>query len=686
MRHIAIALLVVFLPHALAAQRPDRELPDVIRQAIESVATTAEDEDIDLQALYDTYESLLENPVDLNTATEADLQALQILTDFQIRSLLDYRKEYGALFTIHELPLIHGFSEELANQLYPFITVVPIDDGQKVAFKDRFRYGRHQIIARAGRTLEGQQGYRPITPEELAVRPNARYLGSPWAVHSRYRYNHKNKTRWGFTAKNDAGEPFFGGGNKYGFDFYSAHFQLSDIGIIKQMVVGDYQVQFGQGLVAWGGYSLAKAGEVLNIKKQERGITPYTSSNENLFRRGAAITLQYKKWSLSAYASHKNIDAGADSSGFSSLQTTGQHNTASTMANKHTLPETVVGGNVSYRFKYLKIGLTALWHHYGKDYVRDSRPYNQFELADAQNANAGIDFYGVWQKISIFGEGAVSANGGLAGVVGALFDLDNAFRLSWLYRNYSRHYQAMYARGFGEAGKTNNETGMYMGLQWVPHATVTVSAYADAFSFPWLRYRTYAPSRGFEYGLQVDYRPAPTVGMHARIKQEVKAENLTNSSAAIAPTDDKNTLHARYEITYELLPGLRLKNRIELSFYRNKAPLKENGLLLFQDIKYKSPAYPFDIAVRFAVFDTDSWNTRFYAYEDDVLYTFSVPAYHAKGSRWYINTHVRPLKNIDLWLRIAQSYYFNADSVSSGLNEINKPHQTSVKIQASIKF
>lgn len=679
----AVFIFCCFVAGSAHAQTPGRDMPDALRQLIESVAADAEENEVDVQALYDTYETLLEFPLNLNTATEADLQQLQILTDFQIQSLLAYRKDYGALYTVHELPLIHGFNEEIAGRLYPFVTAIPAPAERTYSFADRFTRGRHQLIMRTGRTLEEQKGYSPATPEEQE-KPNARYLGSPWAIYTRYQYRYRDKAQWGITAKNDAGEPFFNGNNRYGFDFYSAHVQLSDMGIVKKVIIGDYQVQFGQGLVAWGGYSLSKAGDVLAIKKQERGLFGYTSTDENLFRRGAAIALQYKQWNLSAFVSHKNIDATADSNVFSAIQETGLHNTSGAMEKKHVVPETVAGGNLSYRFKYLKIGITALWHRYGKNYQRDVKPYNYFELNESQNANAGIDFYGVWKKTSIFGEFAVSRNGGMAGVAGALFDLDAAFRLALLYRNYGRNYQAMYARGFGETGNTANENGCYVGAQWLPGADITLSAYADVFSFPWMRFRVYAPSGGFEYYVQAAYRPDSTLNMYLRIKQEVKDENISGGANAVTQQHTVNVLSARYEISYRLFRGLRMSDRVEISCYR--AGGKETGLLLYHDVSYKLPLFPADVSMRFAVFDTDSWNTRFYAYENDMLYNFSVPAYYAQGARWYVNAHVKLWKNIDIWARLAQTYFFNADTASSGLNEINQPHQTMFKVQLSVKF
>ncbi|MDR1680716.1 MAG: helix-hairpin-helix domain-containing protein [Prevotellaceae bacterium] len=666
------------------AQSPTTELSDVVRQLVETIAAGSEEADIDLQTLYETYEALLEEPLDLNTVTENDLQQLQLLNDFQIQSLIEYRRRYKKLYSVHELPLIHGYNKEIAAQLAPFITVVAERYERRPTLTARLTRGHHKMLVRTGRTLEQQQGYRPIDAADYAAKPDSRYLGSPWATYIRYRYNYRDKMQWGLTTRNDAGEPFFAGGNRQGFDFYSAHVQIADAGIIKRLIVGDYQMQFGQGLVAWGGYSLSKAGDPLAVKRYERGLTGYTSSNETMFRRGAAVTLKYRQWNLSAFASYKNIDATADSNEFTTIQTIGQHNTVSRMANKQSVSETLAGSNLSYRFSQFKIGLTALWYRYGKNYNRDIKPYNRFELTASQNANIGLDVYGVWRRVSLFGEGALSANGGWAVLAGALFDIDQAFCLSLLYRNYSRHYQASYANGFGETDKTANENGFYAGIQWMQLADITVSAYADAFHFPWMRYRVYAPSHGFEYWAQVDYRPDTAFSMYLHIKQEQKQQNISDNNTAVVQLQTIDALRIRYEISYELSAGLSMRNRIECTRYRASA--KEYGLLLYHDIKYAFARWPVNASVRFAVFDTDSWNTRLYAYENDMLYAFSVPAYYDKGARWYFNLHLKVASRLDFWFRIAQTYFINKTTISEGLTQIDKPHQTTMKVQISLKF
>ncbi len=681
------AALIVFLFFSVEvfAQAPIRDLPDAVKQIIETIASqAAEEQELDVQSLYDMYESLLENPIDLNTATEDDLRQLQLLTDFQIQSLLDYRKTSGSLFSIYEIPLIHGFNEEIFAQLQPFITVRPLTEWKSEHFPDRFIKGRHQFIGRTGRVLETQKGYTLITPEDLLKSPNSRYLGSPWSAYFRYRYTYKNKMQWGLTAANQPGESFFTGINKSGFDFYAAHVQMKDAGMLKNLILGDYHVQFGQGLVAWSGMALGKTGDVLAVKKQERGFAGYSSTDENRFYRGVATTLSFKHLSASAFASCKKVDAAKDSTGFHSLQLSGQHNTQSSAAGKNTVSETIFGGNISYRWNHVKVGVTGLVSDFGDEFNRAIKPYNQFELSTHHNANVGIDFYTLWKKVSTFGELAVGGNGGKAGLLGLLFDLDRSFCIATIYRNYARDYQAYYAAGFGEGSKTNNEEGWYLGLQWMPHSKWMVATYADIFTFPWLRYQADAPSYGWEYWVQVNYNVSKEVAMYLRISQDDKLKNAGRDMVSMKQLQPVNNIHLRYQIRYTLLSGLSMTDLLEGSFFRGAN--YETGVVLYHDIKYKPALLPVDFSLRFAVFDTDSWNARIYAYENDVLYAMSIPAYSGKGARWYVNLHTTLKKRVDIWLRYAQSRYVNQTTNGSGLNTIDGNTHTDIKLQMSVKI
>jgi hypothetical protein len=332
----------------------------------------------------------------------------------------------------------------------------------------------------------------------------------------------------------------------------------------------------------------------------------------------------------------------------------------------------------------LKIGFTGLWHSYGAENNRDLKNYNRFELSEKQNANIGVDFYTFWNKIAAFGEVALGSNGKSAGLLGLLFDVSSDFRVSTLYRHYDKAYQAVYAKGFGENSKTANEQGWYMGLQWIPHRNVTLSAFADIYSFPWMKYNVDAPSSGWEYTLRAAFQATSETLFSAQVKRSSKEGNLSNANSATKQIVRTDATTLRGDVRYELLPGVRMEDRLELTFIDGAG--SESGLLLFHDVNYKHHSWPLKFSARIAVFDSDSWASRFYAYESDVLYAFSVPAYYSKGARWFLNIQIPFWKRIDLWFRIAQTRYFDKATIGSGINTIEGSRQTDIKIQLVVNF
>ena len=90
---------------------------------------------------------------------------------------------------------------------------------------------------------------------------------------------------------------------------------------------------------------------------------------------------------------------------------------------------------------------------------------------------------------------------------------------------------------------------------------------------------------------------------------------------------------------------------------------------------------------RFHVFDAQSFENRFYTYEKDVLYAFSVPMNYGMGTRYYLNVRYDAGKKLSLWLKRAQTVYADdRTTVSSGNEEITGNRKTDVRFQMRWKF
>jgi len=117
-----------------------------------------------------------------------------------------------------------------------------------------------------------------------------------------------------------------------------------------------------------------------------------------------------------------------------------------------------------------------------------------------------------------------------------------------------------------------------------------------------------------------------------------------------------------------------------------KLETNDNGYLIYQDVIYKPDKLPLALAIRYSIFDTDSWDSRIYAYENDVLYGFSIPAFYSKGMRSYLNLKYSIAKNVDFWFKYAITRYFDKDTIGTGLTEIQGNTKSEVKVQFRFKF
>lgn len=670
--------LILFLP---SGHTQDKDLSALISDMAESVADKAEDEDeiTGMEQLVEHYTYLAENPLNINSSTAEELSQLMVLTDFQIFSISEYIKEYGALMSVHELLLVPGFDEETVSRISPFvITSVPERQSFNPSFKDMLTKGYSALLTRSTRTLETRKGY---THDDSGLQ---RYEGSPFSFFMRYKYKHSNRLQIGLTADKDAGEEFFRGSNRQGFDFYSFHLMINDRKYVKKLIIGDFRANFGQGLAMWNNFAFNKSADVHSIKRRNNGFSAYSSADEVTFMRGIASTLQFGSWEFSPFVSYRKIDATMEGGGYTSLSANGMHRTPNEISRKNTLSETVTGINAGYGKTFWRIGATALYGRYGAEDYRDIRPYSRFNLHKPSNANFAVDYRLIIKSISLFGEAAISSNGGKALLAGITADVNHMLQFSSLYRNYQTYYQAVYSNAFGENSNTANERGIYFGVSILPHKSWKISAFIDSYYFPWLRYGVDSPSSGWDYLVQANYTPNKNFDVRIKIQHDKAVKNLSGST--VSSTQDVERTRALLQAAYSLSPELSMNSRLAFSFFNPEIQSGEKGFLMSQDIKYRLRQIPLSFALRYAIFDTDGWNSRLYVYESDILYAFSVPAYSGKGCRYYLNTGYKITDKIQLWFRISQTYYFDRTEISSGLSAIEGNRQTDAKLQVQIKF
>lgn len=660
-----------------------QEIPVSTEQQLENQTDADQGETED-----DTYLQELEhfrrNPLNLNTADADELKQLRIVTDLQIVNLISYRNLFGKLISIYELQAVPAWDVNTIRKLLPFVTAAtPVLLAEEAG--KRFSDGDHSLLLRVSQVLEKADGFDKSTS-------GTKYLGSPQRIFFRYRYTYKNLLQFGLVGDKDAGEQFLKGAQSKGFDFYSFHLFARKIGIIQALALGDFSVNMGQGLIQWQGLAFKKSVDVMGVKRQSAVLRPYSSAGEFYFHRGAGITIRKGRIESTAFVSLRKLggnfvaDTVNNEDFISSFLTSGYHRTVSENEDRNNLTQTTFGGNVIYRSNKWHVGVNGIYYNFSLPIEKRNEPYNLYAISGKQWYNFSVDYSYTYKNLHFFGEAAADRNFNKAFVNGLLLSVDPRVDISFVQRTIHMAYQSINGNAFTENTYPTNETGFYAGITIRPATGWRFDMYGDVYKFPWLKYLVDAPSHGKDYLAQFTYTPNKQVEVYTRFRNETKQSNQSDN---ISVTNFLATIPKqswRTQVMYKISPALALRNRIELLWYDNKGVNKEKGFLTFFDFIYKPMMRPVSGVLRLQYFETDGYNSRIYAYENDVLYSYSIPAFSDKGFRYYLTLNYDLSKKLSFWLRWAQTIYKNKVTVGSGLDEIQGNRRSEAKIQARWLF
>jgi len=660
---------------------------DAIRQIMEKYTENA-DQEFDYQDLQDQLTHLAENRININKADRTVLNKLFFLSPIQVSAILDHIKRFGVLLSIYELQVVPYLDEETIRTLIPFIRL----GEEKVFptnFNDLIEKGAHILVTQLELDIPKSQAY--LTDSQGEKAKSNHYAGSPYRWVMRYKYQYKTNLQFGFTSEKDAGEPFLNSFNKKGFDFYSVHAQYKSKGIIKTAIVGDYQLSFGQLLTLGTGLAFGKSAQVLSTKRNFNGIRPYSSVNETSFLRGAAITLGIKNISFTTFYSRVwndanllNSDSMSDEQAtFTSFYLSGYHRTADEFAKKRNSLMQTYGASAQYQKRNLTIGLTYSAIHLDKSLSPDEKIYNRYYERGNHFSKIGLYYDYYVNNINLYGESSFDINGSKAHLHGMIASLGKLLDLNLFYRKYDPAFTTLQSNGIGESSVNRNEEGMYIGsvIKW--SKKLSLSSYYDLFRFPWARYLAESPSIGKEYLIEFDYKPNKKTLLYVRLRQETKSKNSDGYVTAVQGVFVKRNI--RFHADYEAATNIQLKTRVELSKYVGPGKSVQ-GSVIIQDISLKSILPRTNITARLALFTIDDFDARIYAYENDIPYSYSIPAFLNSGGRAYLMVRYTINKGLDIWVRAATTYYSNMETFGGGNDLIHQPNKTNLSTLVKWSF
>lgn len=613
-----LILFLLFLSFWSFSQETNQseKLSEIIISVAEELAADDSDPEAAVTYIERLYE-LAENPVKINSAGENEISRLFFLSDFQAKALADYAHSSGRIISVYELVTIPGFDKETAEMMIPFITL----DSKTTVNSDSVHWRNTSIT-----NLSIRSGNDDTTS-----------LGSPWKILTKYKFT-AGGFSGGFTVEKDPGEKFFSA-NPPLPDFLSANLTYNGSGLIRRLIVGDYSARFGQGTNINTGIRTGLSLTAPGYMSASDEIKPYTSTDENNFFRGVAAEFSYENLGLTLFYSKNYSDAtlgslsGSSKDYIENFYLAGIHNTSSLLQKKDAIYELAYGINLSYNFNNVRVGFTWSGDRFSLPVkMTGNDPVDIFDFEGDRNNLYTFSYNGLIKRILLYGEFSTNEYKKYAIIQGLSFRPSDRLTINFLFRNYSAGYISFHGKGPGGGSASGNEQGILGNFTFEAAKHLFISGGCDIQKFQWLKYRCSSPSSAMRQEIRVRFTPTETLTIDASYNNRFSMVDNTEANG-IPEQKQIITKSIKGSVRYSPYENLTLGTRID---YKVVDPSGSKGMLLLQDMVYRFRQLPVTLWFRYCIFQTDDWDSRLYTYENDLLYSFSIPALSGEGSRSYI--------------------------------------------------
>lgn len=599
----------------------------------------------------------------INGMTQAEICEIPLITPIQARKLFEHIQDYGYINNIHELQVIEGFDLSLIRQLKDYLDFsLPLKTELKYALTQS--ENQHSIELQNSCRLEKSKAY------QLEADDPKKYLGSGLKTYLRYTYQVKNRIKAGAHFEKDAGETA-------GHGCLSGFIQIHLKGQLKELIIGDYLCQFGQGMSIGSGLSMGKSPNIQNTSKVVNGFRPYRSGNEIGFWRGVGLSYQLGKHLLHTGISYDRTKVRVDGE---HLETGLKVMESGYYRNRNELVDRNNGFSLKtfIRHQHLlgrwRVGQTLF-------YQTDQLRSQSTSLFQAPMVNCSFDYFGLMGNALVYGETQIQ-NSSINSLLGVLCAIGKSVDVNCMYRYYGNSTNQTQSNSISETGQP--ESGYLMGLSTQLGRGFKFSSYVDLYQTYTFSYSRDGPSKGKDALMEIRYEKRNLMLAYIRFHTSNTYENETGTQVLnrLELNEHKSW---RFHIDYSSGKFWHIYHRIEKSWHRKQFGTSGDGFMSYHELKY-SGLSKCKFYFRISVFDTDDYDTRIYAYEQDISHSFTVKPYQGKGHSYYLLFQYHVNKILNFKLRFATLKMYNAPSIGSGLDEVRRPvvHDLRIEMQLNL--
>ena len=629
-------------------------------------------EDVDrgqLEQLYDDLDETYQTKIDINTCTREELLQLPFLSEQQVMDIMEYRYKAGRIQSLMELYLVPSLERTDILRLNSFLIVSPEAEADTLpSLRNLLMYGKQEVTADFNLPFYERQGDKDG------------YLGYKYKHWLRYSFNYRQQVKFGLVGSQDAGEPFFAGQNKAGYDYYSFYLLIRDVHRLKTIAIGRYRLRFGMGLILNNSYGFGKLTTLNNLYASSSAITANSSRSESLYLQGAAACIDLGRgFSFTPFISYRKIDAtlDKDSSSVVTILTSGYHRTKSEMQRRRNTDEFIAGGNLHFFSNGFHVGATAFYTTFNRELKLNSGPtYRHWYPNGKSFWNTSIDYGYVSNRLNIKGETATGYCHEVATINTISYSLNSQLSLMALQRYYPYRYFSLYAESFSEGGTANDESGVFVGGKWTPWRNAELQLYTDISYFAWPKYGVSTSSHRWDNFIQLA-TTGKTWSFLARYRLKMKENDNSDKTALIKSYTHRGRIATSYSSKVWMW-----KAQTDMSYVSGET--NSFGYMLSTSLCWQWRWLK--ITGSGGYFHTDDYQSRVYSFEPGMLYSFYFPSFSGKGFRGTLNVRAKVSKQLLLVAKLATTHYFDRDVISSGLQQIDSSSQTNLELQLKWNF
>lgn len=627
-------------------------------------------DDVDEEALEQAYELLSEraqNPKDINLATREDLERLPFLTSQQVEDICAYLYHYAPLKSLGELAMVESLDAESRQLLGQFFFVG--GESAKSHFPSLaniLKYGKNKLMLTAKVPFYKRKG------------DHEGYVGYPYRHDVRYTFSYGDYVKAGLVGAQDAGEPFLANKNSLGYDHYAYFMLLRQLGSVKTLALGQYRLNFGMGLVMNTDFLLGKQATLQTLGRNRQTLRANSSRSAADYLQGAAATVGLaESLDLTLFLSYRPIDATltTDSTAIATIVTAGYHRTETELEKKNNSSQMAAGGNLSFRRNGWHLGASALYTRLDKPLQPNTATlYRRYNAQGNNFWNVSADYGYTSRRITFSGETATGDSRALATLNSLGLMLNEQLSLLAVQRFYSYKYYALYGRSFSDGGHVQNESGLYVGLNWHPTRQLQLAAYTDYAYSPWARYGISRESHSWDHLLSMVFQ-GKTFTVDARYRLRRRQHDNDDKTALVTTNEHR----ARLALGYNS-PTLSLRTQGDAAICGDS-----RGWMVSQRAQV-SIGTKAKLHALLSYFHTDDFSSRLYVYERGMTYSFSFPAFFGHGLHYALLADLALSAQVGLTARLATTNYFDRTAIGTGLQQIDHSSMTDLEMQLKWNF